>query len=118
MHLAGERRRGVKLYLSRNTTCLHLLFRKSEYPITLASLKSQPKRTELTSVSCHVTVYFEWDSCALRVDPVFPVLLSVGEFPDVLAGDSRELKKDEHFLTDRREETWRTDMNPFPRKKN
>ena len=51
------------------------------------------QRTELTSISCHVTVCFKWVSCALWIDPVLPVLLCVGVFPNVLAGDSREVRR-------------------------
>ena len=57
------------------------------------SFKNHPKRTELTPISCHIAVYFEWESCAFWVDPVLPVVLCIGGFPDVLAGDSREVRR-------------------------
>ena len=55
--------------------------------------KNHPKRTELTSISCHITVHFEWESCAFWVDPVLPVVLCIGRFPDVFARDSRERRR-------------------------
>ena len=42
----------------------------------------------LTSVSCHVTVYFQRDSIVLGVDPVLPVSFRIPRVPDVLTGMS------------------------------
>ena len=66
---------------------------KGEYSTMLTSSKTHRHRTELTSISFHITVYFEWKSCAFWVDPVLPVVLCIGGFPDVLARDSREVRR-------------------------
>ena len=48
-------------------------------------------RSDLTSVSCHVTVNFQRVSTMLRVDPVLPVSFRITRVPDVLTGISRLL---------------------------
>ena len=48
-------------------------------------------RSDLTSVSCHVTVNFQRVSTVLRVDPVPPVSFRVTRVPDALTGISRLL---------------------------
>ena len=42
----------------------------------------------LTSLSCHVTVYFQWVFIVLGVDPVLPVSFRIPRVPDVLTGMS------------------------------
>ena len=46
----------------------------------------------LTSVSCHVTVYFQRVSIVLRVDPVLAVSFRIPRVPDVFTGMSRIMR--------------------------
>ena len=46
----------------------------------------------LTSVSCHVTVYFQRVSIILGVDPVLPVSFRILRVPDVFTGMSRIMR--------------------------
>ena len=69
---------------------------------------------QLTSVSCHVAIYFQRVSIVLRVDPVLPVSFRIPRVSDVLTGMSRmmriptfcfELKQKEILIFSSRRET-------------